>query len=86
MIAPKLTDEMRQALAICPSGPIPVEDAQTQNFYVLLTKDDYCRLQEDHIRKALAVSIEQAARGEVSEMNMDEILAEANRRYAARNC
>jgi hypothetical protein len=84
MIAPKLTDEMRQALAICPSGPIPVEDAQTQNFYVLMTKDDYCRLQEDHIRKALAVSIEQAARGELGDLNMSEIIAEANRRYDSR--
>lgn len=84
MTAPKLTDEMRQALAVRPSGPIPIEDAQTQNFYVLLTKEDYCRLQEEHIRQALAVSIEQAARGELSELDMGAIIAEANRRYEAR--
>jgi hypothetical protein len=84
MLAPKLTDEMRQALAICPTGPIPVEDAQTNSFYVLLTQDDYCRLHEEHIRKALAVSIEQAARGELTELRMSDVIAEANRRYDAR--
>ncbi len=32
MTAPKLTDEMRQALAAHPSGPIPIEDGQTRDF------------------------------------------------------
>jgi hypothetical protein len=84
MTAPKLTDEMRQALAICPSGPIPIEDTQTQNFYVLLTKDDYLRLHDDNVRRELQVAFDQVDRGEVSELDMDALLGEARRRYAAR--
>jgi len=82
MIAPKLTDEMRQALASCPSGPIPIEDAQTNSFYVLLTKDDYCRLHDDYVRSELQVAFDQVDRGEVSDLDMDALLAEAHRRYA----
>lgn len=84
MIAPKLTDEMRQALAVRPDGPIPVHDERSENFYVLLTKDDYLRLHEDYIRRELQISFDQADRGEVSELDMQAIIAEANRRYAAR--
>jgi hypothetical protein len=84
MTAPKLTDEMRQALSACPSGPIPIEDTQTQNFYVLLTKEDYCRLHDDHIRRELQVSFNQVDRGEVSDLDMSALLAEAQRRHAAK--
>lgn len=84
MTAPKLTDEMRQALAIRPAGPIPIEDDQTQNFYVLLTKDDYCRLHDDYIRRELQVAFDQVDRGEVSDLDMKELLAEAHRRHATR--
>lgn len=86
MIAPKLTDEMRQALALRPEGPIPIEDDKSQNFYVLLTKDDYCRLHDDYIRRELQVAFDQVDRGEVSDLNMNELLAEAHRRYAASHC
>ena len=84
MTTPKLTDEMRQALAVCPAGPIPIEDTQTQNFYVLLTKEDYCRLHDDHLRRELQVAFDQVDRGEASELDMDALLAEAHRRYAER--
>jgi hypothetical protein len=84
MTAPKLTDEMRQALAAHPSGPIPIEDEQTQNFYVLLTRDDYCRLQDDCYRRELQVAFDQVDRGKVSDLDMDAILAEARRRRAGR--
>jgi hypothetical protein len=84
MTAPKLTDEMRQALAVCPTGPIPIEDDQTQNFYVLLTKEDYCRLHDDSLRRELQVAFDQVDRGDVSDLDMDALLAEAHRRYNAR--
>lgn len=85
MTAPKLTDEMRQALATCPAGPIPVEDAQTNRFYVLLTKDDYCRLHDGYVRRELQVAFDQVDRGEVSDLDMDALLAEAHRRYRERS-
>jgi hypothetical protein len=84
MTEPKLTDEMRQALAAHPSATIPIEDEQTQNFYVLLTKDDYCRLQDDYYLGELQVAFDQVDRGEVSGLDMNAIIAEANRRHVAR--
>jgi hypothetical protein len=84
MTAPKLTDEMRQALAARANGPIPIEDEQTQNFYVLLTKEDYSRLQDDYYRRELQVAFDQVDRGEVSDLDMNALLAEAHRRRAAR--
>ena len=85
MTAPKLTDEMRQALANRPTGPIPVEDSRTQNFCVLLTKDEYCRLQDDYIRRELQIAFDQVDRGEVADLNMNQLLAEAHRRHVGRN-
>jgi hypothetical protein len=84
MITPKLTDEMRRALAARPGGPIPVADDQSQNFYILLTKDDYCRLHDDYVRKELQIAFDQVDRGDVGVLDMDALLAEAHRRYAAR--
>jgi hypothetical protein len=84
MTPSKLTDEMRQALASRPDSPIPVQDDETQNLYVLLTKEDYYRLHDDYIRRELQVAFDQVDRGEVSDLDMDSLLAEAHRRYAAR--
>lgn len=84
MTAPKLTDEMRQALASRPAGPIPIEDEQTQSFYVLLTKEDYCRLHDDYLRRELQVAFNRVDSGDVSDLDMKELLAEAHRRHAAR--
>lgn len=82
MTALKLTDEMRQALVSRPTGPIPIDDDQTRNQYVLLTKDDYFRLHDDYIRRELQVAFDQVDRGEVSDLDMNTLLAEAHRRHA----
>jgi hypothetical protein len=84
MTALRLTDEMRQALASRPPGPIPIEDDQNQNQYVLLTKDDYFRLHDAYLRRELQVAFDQVDRGEVSDLDMDALLAEAHRRYSMR--
>lgn len=84
MINPKLTDEMRRALAAKAGGPIAVVDELTGEHYALMSKDDYCRLNDEYVRRELKVSIDQVARGEVSDFNMDDLLAEAHRRYNAR--
>jgi hypothetical protein len=84
MTALKLTVEMREALATRPTGPIPFEDDETKNQYVLLTKDDYFRLRDAYLRRELQVAFDQVARGEVSDLDMDAVLAEAHRRYAER--
>jgi len=84
VIVPNLTDEMRRALAAKAGGPIAVVDELTSDEYALMSKDECCRLNDEYIRCELQVSIDQAARGEVSEFNRKEILAEVHRRYAAR--
>jgi hypothetical protein len=84
MTALKLTDEMRQALAARPTGPIPIEDGQTQDQYVLLKKEDYFRLHDEYVRRELQVAFDQVDRGEVHDLDMNAILAEAHRRYATR--
>lgn len=86
MTAPKLSDEMRRAIAARDGGPIAVVDELTSEQYALMSKDEYCRLNDEYIRRELQVSIDQVARGEISELNMDELLAEAHRRHAARSC
>ncbi|NOY41034.1 MAG: hypothetical protein GXP26_04240 [Planctomycetes bacterium] len=83
-MTPKLTDEMRQALVAQPEGPIPVKDDRTQQVYVLMPREQYAHLHEDYVRRELQVAFDQADRGELSNLNMDEILAEAHRRYQAR--
>jgi hypothetical protein len=84
VINPKLTDEMRRALAAKAGGPIAVVDELTGEQYALLSRVEYCRLNDEYIRSALQVAIVQVARGEVSDFNMDDLLAEAHRRYNAR--
>jgi hypothetical protein len=44
-MAPKLTDEQRQALASHPSEPVVVEDPQNRTQYVLLRLDVFRNLQ-----------------------------------------
>jgi hypothetical protein len=84
MSAIKLSNELRQALSERPSGPIPIEDDQTKGKYVLLTKDDYFRLHDEYVRRELEVAFEQVDCGEVSELDMNALLAEANRRHVER--
>jgi hypothetical protein len=83
VIIPKLTDEMRRALVAKAGEPIAVVDDLTNEQYALISKNEYCRLNDEFIRRELQVSIDQVARGEVSELKMDEILAEAHRRHSA---
>jgi hypothetical protein len=50
---------------------------------VLLTKEDYLRLHEDYVRRELQIAFDEVDRGEVADLDMDAIRAEAHRRYAA---
>ena len=82
LMPPRLTDEMRHALAAHPGSPIYVCDDQSQQIYVLVPREQYAQLQEDCIRRELQVAFDQADRGEWEELDMDAIIAEANRRHA----
>jgi hypothetical protein len=78
---PKLTDEMRHALAAHPGGPIPVCDDQSQQVYVLVPRDEYARLQVDFIRRELQVAFDQADRGEWEDLDIEAIILEARREH-----
>lgn len=80
---PKLTDEMRQALAAQPGSPIPVCDDQSQQVYVLVPRDQFAQMQDDYIRRELQVAFDQADRGEWVELDIESVIAEAQRRHRA---
>jgi hypothetical protein len=79
---PKLTDEMRHALAAQAGGPIPVCDDQSQQAYVLVPRDQYARLQDDYVRREFQVAFDQADRGEWDELDIEAILADARHPHA----
>ena len=80
----KFTDELRRALRANPSGPIAVVDERTEKHYVLVSTDEYFRLHDDYVRRELQVAFDQVDHGEVGDLDMTAILAEAHRCYAAR--
>ena len=82
-MTPKLTDEMRQALAAQPGVPIPICDDQSQQFYVLVPRDQYAQMHDDYVRRELQVAFDQADRGEWRELNIEAVIAEARRRHEA---
>jgi hypothetical protein len=49
-----------------------------------LTNADYFRLYDDYIRRELQIAFGQVDRGEVSDLDLDAVLAEAHRRYETR--
>ena len=82
-MTPKLTDEMRQALAAQPGGPIPICDDQSQQVYVLVPRDQYAQIHDDYVRRELQVAFDQADRGEWRSLDIEAIIAEARRRHEA---
>jgi hypothetical protein len=79
-MAPKLTDEQRQALESRPGRPVEVEDDRTQRVYILVARDDFQSLFDERLRRELEVGFEQADKGEVEDWDLDEMLNEARRR------
>jgi hypothetical protein len=64
--------------------PSQVRADKTKSSCVLLTKDNYRALHDDYIRRELQVAFEQVDHGEISDLDMRALLAEAQRRHAAR--
>ena len=84
-MAPKLTDEQRQALEARPGQPVEIEDDRTQRVYILVARDDVQPLFDEQLRRDLQVGFEQADRGDVEDWDLDEMLGEARRRRDARS-
>jgi hypothetical protein len=81
---PQLSPELRQALAAHPNEQLYIEDAETRKIYVLVEKGKFPQLEENYIRDGLNSAREQIARGETSTANIQEIIAEAQRRHSSR--
>lgn len=79
-MAPKLTDEQRQALEARPGQPVEIEDDRTQRVYLLVARDDVQTLLDERLRRELQVGFEEAERGDVGDWDIDEMLREARRR------
>ena len=81
-LIPKLSEEISAALR-SGAGPLEVADQfGTQNYFIV-PKDEYRKLVRHEFRQWLQVGLDQEARGELGNWNVDEVLAEARRRYAS---
>ncbi len=82
-MTPKITPEMRAALAKHPDQPLEVEDDQTQKVYLLVDADHGQAMTEQWIRGQLQIGLDAAARGEVVYFDADAIKAAGRQRLAA---
>jgi bifunctional DNA-binding transcriptional regulator/antitoxin component of YhaV-PrlF toxin-antitoxin module len=80
VMAPKLTDEQRQALESRPGEPVEVEDDRSQRIYILVARDDFRHLLDEQLRRQLQIGFDQADQGDVEDWDVDEMLSEARRR------
>lgn len=83
-MAPKITEEMRQALHQQPDRPLKIEDDQSQKCYVLVSQDEFRHWIEAELRRELQIGFDQADAGDVEDWDVEEILKEAHTRHAAK--
>ncbi|MFI4848848.1 hypothetical protein V6x_23350 [Gimesia chilikensis] len=79
-MAPKLTDEMRQALLESPDRPLQIEDDQTQKVYLLVPQDDFQHWMDAELRRELQIGFDQADAGDVTDWDVEALLREARTR------
>ena len=81
-MAPKLSEEQRQAIVDRQCRPVEVEDDYTQRVYVLVARDEFHRLVDEHLRRELQIGFDQADAGDVDDWDVEEILQEAHQRHS----
>ncbi|MBX9789916.1 MAG: hypothetical protein K2Y37_13445 [Pirellulales bacterium] len=80
-MAPKLTPEMREALARHPGQPVEIEDDETKRVYLLFDREQARELLDDWIVRELAIAEADVAAGRTVEWDADNLLRDA---YASR--
>lgn len=75
---------MRQALDASGGLPIRVQDPDSQQVYLLVAQPAEISLDEQYIRLGLQTALDQFARGECDDWDIEAIIADAERRYAER--
>ena len=76
---------MRAALLAHPGEALHITDKETGKVYLVFEQGMVPKLEEDYIRDGLQLAREQIARGEVSLAPIDEVIAKAQQRHAARS-
>ncbi|WP_417385674.1 hypothetical protein [Gimesia sp.] len=76
-MAPKITEEMRQALNQQPDRPLKIEDDQTQKTYLLIPQENFRQWVDAELRRELQIGFDQADAGEVAEWDLESILSTA---------
>jgi hypothetical protein len=79
-MTPKITPEMREALAQHPGQPVAVEDDQSQKKYMLVDAETGRSVAEQWIRDQLQLGLDAAARGMVTDFDPDAIKAAGRER------
>jgi hypothetical protein len=79
-----LPAELRPLLSARGDEPLYLRDGETQKVYLLIEHAPAPEVDDVHLRKLLAEADDDIAQGDVSEWNVDEIKADARRRFAER--
>jgi hypothetical protein len=74
---PAITPEMRDALTASGGVPIRVQDPLTQQVYLITEQPAHPSLDEEYIRAGLQVALDQFARGEFDDWDIEKVIAEA---------
>lgn len=82
-MTPKITPEMRKALAQQPGRPVPVEDDVTNKRYLLVDAETGKAVAEQWIRDQLQLGLDAAARGDIQEFDPDAIKSAGRRQRRA---
>ena len=82
-VAAKLTNEQRQALRREPDKPLRVEDEKTHEVFFLVSAEAVPTLWNDYLRTEVNKGLDAHDRGDVSELDINKMLSEAQRRRKA---
>jgi predicted transcriptional regulator len=74
-MTPKITPEMREALAQQPGRPVAVEDDQTNRKYLPIDAETGAAVAEQWIRDQLQLGLDNAARGLIVDFDPEAIKA-----------
>ena len=85
MIAPRLTDEQRQAIGGHPGDLTRVEDDQTHKVYFLIEESRANELYDRWLHEQLQVGFDEADRSQAAEWDLEAFLANMHRQHAGRS-
>lgn len=81
MATPKLTEEMRRALAQQPGIPLEIEDEATRQLYLIIPKEAFGQLVDEQLRRQLQIGFDQADAGDVVDWDIDAFLDRMHRQH-----